>query len=261
MSELLAHWRQRGWPVVHVRHSSREPGSTYRPDQSGFEFKAEVAPIAGEIVVTKHTNNAFLDTELDARLKARSIGTLVVCGVITNNSVEATVRMAGNLGYLTYVVSDATATFDKVDLDGTLRSAEDMHAIALANMHGEYARAVTTAEVLSGLEIRRPLRACGSLAEVRERIDRIDSSIVALLAERTRFVREAARFKSSAAAVRAPDRVEQVVSNVRDLAVDLGADPALVEQVYRTMIAKLIEIELRDHLSADTLKPPSSAEP
>ncbi len=98
MSELLAHWRQRGWPIVHVRHSSLEPSSTYRPGQSGFEFKAEVAPVSEETIVTKRTNNAFIETELDALLKARSIGTLVVCGVITNNSVEATARMAGNLG-------------------------------------------------------------------------------------------------------------------------------------------------------------------
>ncbi len=258
MSELLVHWRRCGWPIVHVQHSSREPGSTYRPGQSGFEFKPEVAPLPGEIVVTKHTNNAFIDTELDARLKARSIDTLVVCGVITNNSVEASARMAGNLGYLTYVVSDATATFDRIDLDGTRRCAEDMHAIALANLHGEYARVVTTAEVLSGVEGRPPLHSCGTLAEVRDRIDRIDRSIVALLADRTRFVREAARFKTSAASVRAPDRVEQVVSNVRVLAADLGADPALVEQVYRTMIAKLIEIELREQPSGDVLKPPSS---
>jgi len=80
-------------------------------------------------------------------LQAR-IFTLVICGVITNNSVEATARMAGNLGYETYVVSDATATFDKVDFFGQLRSAEEVHALSLANLQGEYASVVSTTEVL-----------------------------------------------------------------------------------------------------------------
>jgi chorismate mutase-like protein len=259
MGELLAHWRQRGWPIVHIRHASREPSSTYRPDGDGFEFKAEVVPESGETIVTKRANNAFIETDLDALLKARSIGSLVLCGVITNNSVEATARMAGNLGYLTYVVSDATATFDKIDLDGVPRRAEEMHAIALANLHGEYAHIVTTARVLGGLETRAPL-ACKTLADVRDHIDRTDRAIVALLAQRARLVREAARFKHSAAAVRAPERVEQVVANAKDAAIDFGADPALVEALYRAMIAKLIEIELREHSSMSAIRPPQSEE-
>jgi hypothetical protein len=59
--------------------------------------------------------------------------------------------MTGNLGYETSVVSDATATFDKVDFSGQLRSAEDVHALSLANLQGEYASSVSTAEVLARL--------------------------------------------------------------------------------------------------------------
>lgn len=258
IAELLAKWREQGWPIVHVQHSSLEADSPYRPGQVGFEFKPEVAPLAHEKIVTKHTNSAFIGTELDGWLRAREIGTLVICGVLTNNSVEATARMAGNLGYLTYVVSDATAACDKVDLDGVLHRAEEVHAIALANLHGEYARVVTTAEVLEGVETRAAA-SCESLAEVRAEIDRLDRSIVAALAQRARLVVQAARFKSSSQAVRAPDRVEQVVENVKALAEELGADPALVEHVYRAMIAKLIETELREHASAAATPPRSEA--
>jgi len=56
--------------------------------------------------------------------------------------------MAGNLGYDTYVVSDATATFDKTDFFGQRRSAEDVHALSLANLQGEYAAVISTAEAL-----------------------------------------------------------------------------------------------------------------
>lgn len=111
ISLLLSAWRQNGMPIVHIRHSSREEKSTYHPNQEGFEFKSEVQPNSGETILTKNTNNAFVSTELEAILRQGSITTLIICGVITNNSVEATVRMAGDLGYETYVVSDATADF------------------------------------------------------------------------------------------------------------------------------------------------------
>lgn len=145
---LLTAWRASGRPVYHVRHDSTFADSPYRPGQAGNDFKPEVAPKAGETVIAKRTNSAFIDTDLEARLREAGHETLIVTGVITNNSVEATVRMAGNLGFDTYVVSDATATVDKTDLDGRRWPAADVHALALANMHGEYATVIDTAAVL-----------------------------------------------------------------------------------------------------------------
>lgn len=151
IGRLLSAWRSTHRPVIHVRHLSRESGSTYRPGQEGCEFKEAAWPEAGECVITKHTNSAFIGTELDMFLRREHIYTLVICGVITNNSVEATARMAGNLGYETFVVSDGTATFDKVDFAGKLRPAEEVHAMSLANLQGEYATVVSTAELLETL--------------------------------------------------------------------------------------------------------------
>lgn len=150
VAALLTHWRERGWPVFHVRHASREPCSTYRPGQPGFDFKPEAAPAAGERVIEKHVNSAFIGTTLEAQLRGAGIERIYVAGVITNNSVEATVRMAGNLGFETYVISDATATFGRRDFDGRWRTADEVHAMSLANMSGEYATVVTTAEALAG---------------------------------------------------------------------------------------------------------------
>jgi len=146
---LLSAWRQSARPIVHVRHISRSPDSTYRPGQEGVEFKPEAQPAAGETVITKHTNSAFIGTNLETLLRGEGIGTLVICGVITNNSVEATARMAGNLGFETYVVSDATATFDKVDYSGRHWKARDVHNLSLANLQGEYARILSTTEILT----------------------------------------------------------------------------------------------------------------
>ncbi|WP_233853140.1 cysteine hydrolase family protein [Paraburkholderia sp. HD33-4] len=148
VSRLLAHWRSRGWPVWHVRHDSTEPASHYRPGQAGHEFKASNMPLPDEPVIAKCTNSAFIGTALEERLRAAGQTTLVVAGVITNNSVETTVRMAGNLGFDTYLVADGCFTFARTDWNGTLRSADDVHAMSLANLDHEYCTVVTTDALL-----------------------------------------------------------------------------------------------------------------
>ena len=148
IGRLLAKWRARGWPIFHVRHDSTEPNSTYRPGQSGNDFKDQVMPREGETVVSKRTNSAFVRTNLAKKLDEGGCDAVIYTGVITNNSVEATVRMSGNLGYRSFIVSDGTATVDKVDLRGRHWRAEDVHALALANMHGEYATVVTSQDLL-----------------------------------------------------------------------------------------------------------------
>jgi nicotinamidase-related amidase len=151
IASLLAAWRTAGWPVYHIRHDSTEPQSTYRPGQPGHDFKPEALPLAGEPVIAKRTNSAFIGTRLEARLRDAGHQTLVVAGVITNNSVEATVRMAGNLSFTTFLVEDAAFTFGRKDWNGLWRTASEVHAMSLANLHGEYCTVVRTAEVLAGV--------------------------------------------------------------------------------------------------------------
>jgi nicotinamidase-related amidase len=151
IARLLAQWREQSWPIFHIRHLSLEPNSTYRPGQPGADFKREVNPRHGERIIDKHTNSAFIGTTLEQELRALAIDQVVITGVITNNSVEATARMAGNLGFETIVVSDATATFGRRDFSGQWRTAKDVHAMSLANLSGEYATVLTTAQILSTL--------------------------------------------------------------------------------------------------------------
>lgn len=148
IARLLAHWRARGWPVWHVKHDSTEPNSHYRPGQPGNDFKVEVAPIADEPIIPKQVNSAFIGTDLERRLRSEGRESLVVVGVITNNSVEATVRMAGNLGFATYLVRDGCFTFGRKDWDGVSRTAEEVHAMSLANLDGEYCTVVTAQAIL-----------------------------------------------------------------------------------------------------------------
>ncbi|MGE6106411.1 chorismate mutase [Aeromonas sobria] len=88
---------------------------------------------------------------------------------------------------------------------------------------------------------------CSSLNEVREHIDKIDSEIVALLARRGAFVAKAASFKKTTEDVKAPNRVDQVIAKVISLAQEQGANPEVVERVYRAMIAAFIDAELKEH--------------
>jgi nicotinamidase-related amidase len=148
---LLARWRELGWPIAHVRHDSTEPNSTYRPDRPGNVFKPETSPHPGELIFPKQVNSAFIGTDVDRYLRDIGVATLVVLGVITNNSLEATVRNAGNLGYAVLVPEDCCFTFAKRDLRGKLWPAEDVHALSLANLNGEYATITSSSAILEGL--------------------------------------------------------------------------------------------------------------
>ena len=88
---------------------------------------------------------------------------------------------------------------------------------------------------------------CDSLEQVRGQIDRLDRQIVSLIAERGAYVSQAAGFKKDSAAVKAPQRVEQVIAKAHALAEELGANPDVTESVYRTMIAAFIQQELAEH--------------
>lgn len=151
IAELLAAWRAAAAPIVHVRHVSRTPGSPFWPGQPGVEFQPELAPLAHEQVLEKNVPDAFINSGLERWLRVRGIEDLVIVGVSTNNSVESTARSAGNLGFRTQVLADACFAFEQRDFFGHLRSATDVHAMALGNLQGEYAQVLESAAALARL--------------------------------------------------------------------------------------------------------------
>jgi len=153
VAELLGAWRSAGAEIVHVRHISRTPGSLFWPGQPGAEFQEALQPLDSEHVVEKNVPDAFINTGLERWLRVRDVNALVIVGVSTNNSVEATARSAGNLGFRTSVVADACFTFDKADYAGTLRSAAEVHAMSLANLEGEYAAIVETKALADAMKL------------------------------------------------------------------------------------------------------------
>ena len=149
VASLLEAWRTAGWPVVHAQHVSVEPGSALGPGQPGVEIKPEAEPREGERLFQKSVNSAFIGTGLEQHLRSEGIESLVMVGLTTNHCVSTTARMAGNLGFRTFVVEDATATFDRCGPDGIVHPAELVHSVSLANLNEEFAVVVHSREVLA----------------------------------------------------------------------------------------------------------------
>jgi nicotinamidase-related amidase len=147
-SHLLKYWRQNKLAVFHVKHCSTNPDSRLAEGKSGNEIQDIVKPLTTEALIKKSVNSAFIGTDLLDQLKALNIQTLVFVGLTTDHCVSTSVRMAGNLGFETYVVNDATATFDKIDFNGIKHPAQLIHDTALASLNKEFATVVNTAEIL-----------------------------------------------------------------------------------------------------------------
>ena len=155
MGSVLASWRDRGLPVAFTLHDSREAASPLRLAGAGGRSKEGLAPADGELVVHKDVNSAFVGTSLEVRLRRAGVRRLVVMGFFTNMCVDTTVRMAGNMGFDTYLVHDACATTNRVGPDGTDHSPELLHAISVANLHGEFCTAITADDACSLLSADR----------------------------------------------------------------------------------------------------------
>jgi len=148
IAALLSAWRAAGAPVLHVRHESVSPNGIFRRGTPAFDFKPEAQPADGEPVIDKRVNSAFIGTDLEKRLRAEGISALVIAGLTTDHCCSTTARMAGNLGFETWFVSNATATFDRTGPDGERIPAETMHRTALASLDGEFAEVVTSEEAI-----------------------------------------------------------------------------------------------------------------
>ena len=151
---LLTFWREKGWPVLHVRHDSEEPQSPFRPGQIGNQPMSFAAEEAGEPVIRKTVNSAFIGTDLAERLDALDRPQVVVAGATTDHGVSTTVRMGADLGYAMTLVEDACFTFDREAPNGTVLPADMMHAVNIASLSGEFARVVTSAGLIAELKRR-----------------------------------------------------------------------------------------------------------
>lgn len=149
ISEILTLWRMKGWQVIHIQHMSDNPSSLFHPENAGFTFKELVKPTDEEVVITKKVNSSFIGTNLEDFLKLNHITTVVITGLTTPHCVSTTTRMSGNLGFNTYLLSDATAAFDMKDQDDNYYDAETIHNTSLATLNDEFATILTTGQLIN----------------------------------------------------------------------------------------------------------------
>lgn len=151
IATMLAAWRDRRLPVVHIRHDSTDGSSPYRPGQAGNQIKKIVAPETGEPVVDKRTNSAFIGTDLMDVLEELQAGQLVITGALLENSVDATVRMANGLGFEVVIAQDAVASIDRTDYNGRHWPAEDVLSLSLAILGQDYAKISDSKSIIEAL--------------------------------------------------------------------------------------------------------------
>ncbi|ODS96480.1 MAG: isochorismatase [Lautropia sp. SCN 69-89] len=150
-AKLLAAFRARGLPVVHVQHISTRPGATFfLPDTQGAGINDAVSPQASEKQIVKHTPNSFRGTDLHEHLESVGADRLVIVGMMTHMCIDSTVRAAFDLGYACTLVHDACATRALV-LDGKSIPAAQVHESFLAGINGLFAKLATADEIVADL--------------------------------------------------------------------------------------------------------------
>ena len=151
VAALIAAWRERAEPVIFVRHDSTTPTSPLAPGQPGNDFK-DVITGTPDLLVTKQVNSCFYGApDLHAWLGKRQVERIAICGITTNHCCETTARMAGNLGYETLFVLDATHAFDRAGPDGKTLTADQLSRATATNLHGEFASVMQTAAAIESL--------------------------------------------------------------------------------------------------------------
>lgn len=151
-ARILHVWRLNDMPIIHVQHSSQNPSSKLHKTHEGFAFDPRVKPMVGEKIIVKQVNSAFIGTDLQDYLDENNIQSLVIVGLTTDHCVSTTARMAGNLDYDVLVISDATATFDKVGVHGEHFSSELIHGTALASLHDEFATVISSTQLFETIQ-------------------------------------------------------------------------------------------------------------
>ncbi len=146
--KLLSFWRKRRRPVVHVKHVSENPASFFYHKSSGVEFIPNLEPVKNEHVIEKTKASAFTGTKLEKFIHETKADGLVLVGFTGGECIDATARQASDLGFKTFIIGDATATFDVVGPKGKLIKADKVHKNTLAHLHAMFAEVLETGAIV-----------------------------------------------------------------------------------------------------------------
>ena len=145
---LLGMARDLKTPIFHIQHDAGA-GSPYDIHDDIGAIADSVAPLAGEPVIVKHYPNSFVQTELDAQLKALGVEKVILAGFMTHMCIRSTAEGAFNLGYAPTVVGNATASRPLAGVAGDVLPAQTVHSAALANIRDLFGVVVETPDQVS----------------------------------------------------------------------------------------------------------------
>ena len=148
ITALIDAWRAQTWPIVFVRHSSRDPASPLREGLEGHGFKDAVQGTP-DLLITKSSHSAFYgEPDLHVWLRDQGIGSIAICGIQTNVCCETTARMGSDLGYDVLFITDATYTFDLVPHNGPAIRAWELARATSLLISAEFGSSIHTEELL-----------------------------------------------------------------------------------------------------------------
>lgn len=149
IGQLLAAWRQQGWPIIFVRHDSTDERSPLGPGLPGNDFK-DVLTGDPDLLVVKSVHSALYgNPDMVKWLASHQIASIAICGIQTNMCCETTARMASDQGLEVMFIIDATHTFDIKASDGTILQARQLARTTEINLAAEFCQVVRTAELVS----------------------------------------------------------------------------------------------------------------
>lgn len=140
-------WRHLGLSLIHVQHHSLDTDSPLYPDKSSSDFISDFKPKEGEMVFKKTSKSIFFGNDLQDYLIKNNLNKLVFIGFRTEVSISSSIRMAKDMMFDSYVVADATCTFDKISYDGIKYPADILHQTELVSLRKEFARIITTSQI------------------------------------------------------------------------------------------------------------------
>ncbi|HDY84687.1 hypothetical protein LCGC14_0786330 [marine sediment metagenome] len=147
-ASLLKRFREKGLPVVHVRHEFPTVDAPFfAPSSEGVKVCPSVQEVEGEAVVIKHQINSFRETNLKEILDKLDIDSLIICGAMSHMCIDAVTRAATDFGYTCSVAHDACATL-ALDFEGVHVPAKQVHAAFMAALGFAYANVVSTEKLL-----------------------------------------------------------------------------------------------------------------
>lgn len=151
VAALLAAFREKQLPVVHIQHIAAGPKATFfLPDTDGAKIHQNVLPAAGEMVIQKAFPNSFRKTGLLDYLKQHEITALVIAGMMTHMCVDTTTRAACDLEFTCRLAHDACATKALSFGDVTVPAVQVQGAY-MAALDGSFAAVASTRDILAML--------------------------------------------------------------------------------------------------------------